>query len=271
MKQFFQKYKAEIWVGMGALLAGVLSFFITLSVYPKTKVQSPAKKVEPQIAREISANENNREDTPAEVEEKKDDESGIVIALGEPKVEENTGMEMVQEKEEIIIEIPEEEEIVVTPDNHEEVEEVVNYENSPEIREAISQNAEVSIGLPISGEIILEFAKDKLVYSETLEEWITHDGIDIKGDVAEPVKAVLAGTVESVKMDPRYGNTIIIKHSDNLKTVYANLSTLELVYAGKMVEEGEIISGVGEGFGFESKEGPHVHFEIVENGEVRKP
>ena len=283
MKQFFQKYKAEIFVGTSALLAGVLSFFITLNVYPKAKVQVPVKKAEEQIAREESEMIKNEGGTELlEVEKKNEEEPEIVIVLGEPKKdskiedEEEQSKELYNEtdEEEGLIEaeiIEESEEIKIARENSEEKVDMNSQESTSEIKEAISQNAEVSIGLPISGEIILEFAKDKLVYSETLEEWITHDGIDIKGTVAEPVKAVLAGTVESVKMDPRYGNTIIIKHNDSLKTVYANLSTLELVYVGKNVEEGEIISGVGEGFGFESKEGPHVHFEIVENGETREP
>ena len=64
---------------------------------------------------------------------------------------------------------------------------------------------------PVSGEIGLNYATETLVYSNTLEEWITHNGIDIIGEEAEPVKAIGAGMVESIKMDPRYGNTIISK------------------------------------------------------------
>ena len=130
---------------------------------------------------------------------------------------------------------------------------------------------ELNFEFPISGDITLEFAKDKLVFSETLNEWITHDGVDILGEVAEPVKAAEEGVIESMKMDPRYGNTIIIKHDNGYKTIYSNLSTLDLVYVGKEVKKGDIISGIGDGFGFESKEGPHVHFEIMKNGEYENP
>ena len=112
---------------------------------------------------------------------------------------------------------------------------------------------------------------DKLVYSNTLEEWITHNGVDILGEEAMPVKAIESGAIESVKMDPRYGNTIIIKHNDEYKSVYSNLSTTELAYVGKKVEKGEIIAGIGKGFGFESKEKPHIHLEILKNGECINP
>lgn len=133
------------------------------------------------------------------------------------------------------------------------------------------QNKAPQFILPISGDIGLNYATEKLIYSNTLEEWITHNGIDILGEIAEPVKAIEAGTIESVKMDPRYGNTIIIKHNKEYKSIYSNVSTTDLVYVGKKVEKGEIISGIGEGFGFESKEEPHVHLTILKNGESINP
>ena len=42
---------------------------------------------------------------------------------------------------------------------------------------------------PVEGDIIREFAKDSLVYSETLKEWVTHTGIDIKAEKTTVVKA----------------------------------------------------------------------------------
>ena len=46
-----------------------------------------------------------------------------------------------------------------------------------------------------------EYAKDNLVYSSTLEEWVTHMGIDIKADKTTVVKAAADGTVKSIKND----------------------------------------------------------------------
>ena len=77
-----------------------------------------------------------------------------------------------------------------------------------------------------------------------------------------PVKASADGIIKDKKVDPRYGNTIIIEHDDGYKTVYSNLSTLDLVEVGQEVKQGEIISGVGRGYGFEVEEGEHVHYEI---------
>ena len=86
-----------------------------------------------------------------------------------------------------------------------------------------------------------------------------------------PVKASADGRIKDKKVDPRYGITIIIEHDDGYKTVYSNLSTLDLVEVGQEVKQGEIISGVGRGYGFESEEGEHVHYEIWENDSSLNP
>lgn len=266
---FIKKYKVEIIVGICALLSGVMSFFITLNTHQNN------------IKKDYASNTTNEKEEIIATNKKPNDNSGIIVeVINEPK--ENIDNKNPEKSFEIQLEKEENISDAVFVDSNEVINEMivenddsidsdVNISTIEEPIQAVSKNAEVRIEYPISGDVIMEFAKEKLIYSETLEEWITHDGIDIAGEVAEPVKAVLAGTVESTKMDPRYGNTIIIKHNDNLKTVYSNLSTLDLVYPGKNVEEGEVISGVGEGFGFESKEGPHVHFEIIESNEARQP
>ena len=118
---------------------------------------------------------------------------------------------------------------------------------------------------PVEGEIIREYAKDNLIYSETLKEWTTHVGIDIKADKTTVVKASEAGTVKSIKNDPRYGLTIVIEHDNGFQTVYANLLTSEFVVEGEKVEKGQSIGTVGNTAVFESADEPHLHFEILKD------
>ena len=118
---------------------------------------------------------------------------------------------------------------------------------------------------PVEGEIVREFAQDNLVYSETLEEWVTHNGIDIKADKTTVVKAAEAGVVKSIKNDPRYGLTIVIEHDDVYQTVYSNLLTSEFVVEGETVEKGQSIGTVGNSAVFEIADEPHLHFEILKD------
>ena len=115
---------------------------------------------------------------------------------------------------------------------------------------------------PVEGEIVREYARDSLIYSETLQEWTTHTGIDIKADKTTVVKAAEAGTIKSIKNDPRYGLTIVIEHDDQYQTIYSNLLTSEFVVEGEKVEKGQAIGTVGNTAVFEIADEPHLHFEI---------
>lgn len=124
---------------------------------------------------------------------------------------------------------------------------------------------ELSFERPVDGEIVREYAQDNLIYSATLEEWTTHAGVDIKAEKTTVVKSAEAGTVKSIKNDPRYGLTIVIEHENNFKTVYANLLTSEFVVEGEKVEKGQSIGTVGNTAVFEIADEPHLHFEIMKD------
>lgn len=125
--------------------------------------------------------------------------------------------------------------------------------------------------MPVEGEIIKKYGKDKLIYSETLKEWTTHLGIDIKADKTTIVKSSSEGCVKSIKNDPRYGLTIVIEHQNGFSTVYSNLLTSEFVTVGENVKSGQTIGTVGNSSTFEILDGPHLHFEIVKDGNYIDP
>ena len=133
------------------------------------------------------------------------------------------------------------------------------------------EKKELSFIAPASGEIIKDFAMDTLVYSNTLEEWTTHSGIDIKADKTSIVIASEAGTIESIKNDPRYGLTITIAHENGFKTIYSNLLTTEFVSEGELVEKGQTIATVGETASFEIADESHLHFEMYKDGQSVNP
>lgn len=119
--------------------------------------------------------------------------------------------------------------------------------------------------MPVEGEVMREYAKESLLYSQTLNEWITHLGIDIKAEKTAVVKAASSGTITAIKNDPRYGLTVVIEHTKGFKTVYSNLLTAEFVAIGQKVESGQTIGTVGNTATFEILDEYHLHFEILEN------
>ena len=134
-----------------------------------------------------------------------------------------------------------------------------------------TKKEEIKFLAPIKGEILREFASDSLVYSNTLDEWITHNGVDIKADKTSVVKASCKGKVVSIKNDPRYGLTVIVSHEGGYQTLYANLLTAEYVVEGEELEEGQTIGTVGNSAAFEIGDEYHLHFEVSKDGEYLNP
>lgn len=124
---------------------------------------------------------------------------------------------------------------------------------------------------PVEGDIIREYAKENLVYSATLDEWITHNGIDLAAEKTSVVRASADGTVKSIKNDPRYGLTVVIEHTNGFQTIYSNLLTAEFVEEGEEVKQGDTIATVGNTATFEIADDPHLHFEILHNSENLDP
>ena len=124
---------------------------------------------------------------------------------------------------------------------------------------------------PLKGEVLMAFSVDQLVYSPTLADWRTHDGVDISAKPGTTVLAATAGTVASVEDDPLMGTTVVIDHEDGYTTTYANLQTTPTVEPGDLVTAGQIIGAVGTTAAAEAAQSPHLHFSVARDGEAVDP
>ena len=144
-----------------------------------------------------------------------------------------------------------------------------------ETNETSSQPEETQLDptfvMPVEGEIVKKYGKDKLIYSDTLKEWTTHLGIDIKADKTTIVKSSTDGKIKSIKNDPRYGSTVVIEHANGFSSVYSNLLTAEFVVVGEDVKSGQTIGTVGNSATFEILDDPHLHFELLKDGNSIDP
>lgn len=151
----------------------------------------------------------------------------------------------------------------VTPTTSKTTKENETSENKEQKEE--TKIVELNFEFPVEGEIVREFAIDNLVYSETLQEWTTHTGIDIKAEKTTVVKSAEEGTVKTIKNDPRYGLTVMVEHDGGYQTVYSNLLTSEFVVEGEKIKKGQSIGTVGNTAAFEIADEPHLHFEIIKD------
>ena len=124
---------------------------------------------------------------------------------------------------------------------------------------------------PLKGEIQKMYSTDKVIYSKTLEQWKTHDGIDISADEGTEVKSIEKGIVDSVQNDSFYGTTIQIEHKSGYRSVYCNLDENVYVSVGDSVIKGQKIGKVGNTSIGEYLDDPHLHFMLYLNDESINP
>lgn len=94
-----------------------------------------------------------------------------------------------------------------------------------------------------------------------------HTGIDLRGEIGEPVHATAAGTVTIAGRDGGYGNMVEINHGGGLATRYGHLSEID-VKVGDKIHIGQVIGKIGS---TGRSTGPHLHYETRVNGEAVNP
>lgn len=102
------------------------------------------------------------------------------------------------------------------------------------------------------------------------KRYIYHKGIDLSGDIGDPIYATGDAVVESASTGLRnsgYGYQILLDHKFGYKTRYAHLNRL-FVAKGDSVRRGQLIAELGNTGG---TSGPHIHYEVILKGHPVNP
>lgn len=91
-----------------------------------------------------------------------------------------------------------------------------------------------------------------------------HKGMDFAAPTGTPIFAAGDGTIEKAGRFSSYGNYVKIRHTGSTRTAYAHLSRFAKgITPGTRVKQGQVIGYVGT---TGRSTGPHLHFEVIENG-----
>ncbi len=132
---------------------------------------------------------------------------------------------------------------------------------------ATTQTADLYV-LPLTNTVQKVFSPDEPLYSETMEDWRLHLGIDYAGTIEQTVKAVARGTVSVVTEDPLWGGVVEIDHGVGVVSRYCGVTAS--VRVGEKLDAGDAI-GILAKIPCESVQSPHLHLEMMVDGQPIDP
>jgi murein DD-endopeptidase MepM/ murein hydrolase activator NlpD len=94
-----------------------------------------------------------------------------------------------------------------------------------------------------------------------------HRGVDLRTRYGSPILAPADGVVLFTGRKTTYGNLMVVLHGSGIATVYGHLWKFE-VQPWQRVSKGQVLGYTGN-TGFST--GPHLHFEVRQNGEATNP
>jgi murein DD-endopeptidase MepM/ murein hydrolase activator NlpD len=106
-------------------------------------------------------------------------------------------------------------------------------------------------------------------FHPVLQKMRAHKGVDMAAPTGTKIKAAGDSVVEFVGVKGGYGNVVILKHANNVKTVYGHMSRFAPgLKRGAKISQGQLIGFVGM-TGMAT--GPHLHYEFMQNGQHKDP
>ena len=122
---------------------------------------------------------------------------------------------------------------------------------------------------PVSGRVLNSYSGDELVYSKTLGDWRTHNGVDYAASRGAEVTAPAAGKVVETGTDDKWGPVVAIEDASG--RVWRVCGTTDAkVKKGDTVSAGQTIGKVGS-VSCECAEESHIHLEVMEGEKYLDP
>ena len=122
---------------------------------------------------------------------------------------------------------------------------------------------------PVSGRVLNAYSGDELVYSSTLGDWRTHNGVDYAASRGAEVTAPAAGKVVETGTDDKWGPVVAIEDASG--RVWRVCGTTDAkVKKGDTVSAGQTIGKVGS-VSCECAEESHIHLEVMEGEKYLDP
>jgi len=122
---------------------------------------------------------------------------------------------------------------------------------------------------PVSGRVLNAYSGDELVYSSTLGDWRTHNGVDYACTQGAAVAAPVAGKVVSAGAEGNWGTVVVLEDAAGRLWRLCGVAD-PAVKAGETVTAGQKLGTVGT-VGCECAEESHIHVEVKQGESYLDP
>jgi len=133
-------------------------------------------------------------------------------------------------------------------------------------------NFNVDKGLlwPVTGNVIMNYSMDRVIYFETLEQFKTNPAIIIDAEVGMEVLSAAKGKITSITNEDETGLTVTASIGNGYSLVYGQLEDVT-VEVGDIIEEGKVIGKVAKPSKYYSVEGSNLYFQVLKDEETMNP
>lgn len=128
-----------------------------------------------------------------------------------------------------------------------------------------------SLAWPVSGNVVMEYSLDQVIYDATLDQFRINDSISIAGAAAENVCAAAAGIVTEIGYTEELGHYVVLEHGNGFRTTYGQMQDNFALAVGERVEEGNVLGQLAEPVQSSVALGDHLTFKVTLNGEAVDP
>ena len=117
--------------------------------------------------------------------------------------------------------------------------------------------------LPLTNTVQKPFSMEAPLYSETMQDWRIHTGVDFAGEEGQIVKSVARGTVTAVEEDVLWGCIVTIDHGIGVVSRYFGVEP-----SVRVGDKPDASSPIGTlvTIPCEATQKPHLHFEMSVDG-----
>ena len=122
---------------------------------------------------------------------------------------------------------------------------------------------------PVSGRVLNSYSGDELVYSKTLGDWRTHNGVDYACAEGSAVSAPCSGKVTETGTDGRWSSVVTLEDVSGRLWRVCGVNS-PAVKPGDTVTAGQKLGTVGT-ISCECAEEAHIHLEVLQNGQYLDP